>query len=969
MKKKTVWLIASICLLAIAIQATAEEKWQIKLKKDFAKVLREKKNPTKKHREFIQKSKEKGHLEYLLTLYEAEKPNRRNDAPFYYAIGYTYALHAANSAENLNIAVTYFQSAIEMDPVLFWPHFTLGAIYQQRNQNELALAEFRTCIEINPNHYPVYYQIGKIQLNQQDYAEALRSFETANNLNRKWEYPRYGIGLVHFAKGELNLARETFERLIQQKKKFAPPYFKLGQVFAMEGFFDSALEAYAKGAKYHLYTVQDVYELAVIFDEGGNSEGATQLYQRTLELEDSRGDSAVNWKAKAHFALAEKRYAEGNTSTAIQHYQKAIAGMPNFRNLLFEPLTGYFDGAMPADEARVTLEKAMNVLPDEPRSYFYAGILEANEGNVELAISHYQKTVEIVEAEPSYLQMKLLGTSRPEETALNFNLAYFRLGELYHQNGDIEAASTYFKRAIAINPELADMFIEQGRTAFDDENYQNAIEPLNTHLLLFPDDIDALYLLAQSYQAAGDTERALLFYQRTLALNPTRPDVFFKMVYIYRKQGEHQHAVDALLKIVEIEPENANAHYLSAQSYLELKQPDEALAAFMKTVELTPEHVDAQYQAGLLFEQNGDIDNTIIQYENTIALDANNAEPFFRLGAIYQKRNDEDNIIRVYQPALVLEPNHPNLHYLLAGILEKRDEREAAIHHYGLANHYFPDDFTWHYTYARLLDRHAETLGDDYHTHAEMAIAEYTATIGLNSAYVDAYFNRGQLVLRYKRIGKKLYRYSQILEDFKQVTELQPRNAQAHYYVGTINLEMDNHRQAATAFQKVLSLTPKYRGVNLHLGEIAEWEQAWKKAIQHYQAEVALVKPGENDEIVVKTYQNLGELYYAYGLDYNAAKENLEKALALDDTHVPTLINYANTLYSMDLLGAAAEQFRRVLQLAPEDLTANYNLALVYGYTEKTEQARAQWKRFLALNPPQQWKIEAEEHLRQLGLE
>ena len=72
-----------------------------------------------------------------------------------------------------------------------------------------------------------------------------------------------------------------------------------------------------------------------------------------------------------------------------------------------------------------------------------------------------------------------------------------------------------------------------------------------------------------------------------------------------------------------------------------------------------------------------------------------------------------------------------------------------------------------------------------------------------------------------------------------------------------------------------------------------------------------------------------------------------------------------NNLFSMDLLGAAAEQFERVIQLEPGNLTANYNLALMYEYTEKNEQARAQWKRFLELDPPEQWKIEAEKHLRQ----
>ena len=954
MKKITVLLIACLLCNTILMLGFTEEKWQSNLKKDFAKVLKQKKKPAEKHRQFIAKWQKTGHLNAVLMLYEAEKENTQTiNAAFYYGLGYAHAMHASETGEKLDTAVTYFHQALEIDPGLFWAHFNLGGIYQQRDESALALAEFETCVRLNPNYYPVYYRMGEIHLKQQNYAEARHAFETAQKLNRKWEYPRYGIGLVHFAQGELNLARETFENLTQQKKKFAPAYFKLGQVLATEGFFDAALEEYAKGAKYEPYSGEVLYELAVIFAEKGNTNGAIQLYQRTLALESGN--------AEAHFALGDILYAQGDTTTALQHYQQAIAIMPSLKDTFYEPLGPYFAELMTVEEAKSILEKAMLVLPEDARSSFYAGTLEVDAGNIQAAIAHYQKTIEIITADPSYLEMALpLG---------HFNDVYFKLGELYHQQGDVEVAVGYFERALELNPALADMFITQGQNAFDAGNYQDAIEPLNTHLLLFPEDIAAAYLLGQSYEARGDMDNALLFYERVLALDAKRPDVLFKIVHIYREQQAHPQAVDALQKIIAIEPDTAEAHYLLALSHLALNEREAALSAFLETVRLTPDNVSAQFQAGILFEQKGDIDNAIVHYEKTIALDETNAEPFFRLGAIYRERNDEDNIIRVYQPALALEPAHPKLHHLLAVIFEKRDERESAIRYYGLANQYDPGHFDWHYSYARLLDRHAETLGDDYHTHAEMAVKEYTATITLNSAYADAYFYRGLLTLRYKQIGKTLYRYSQILEDFKQVAELQPRNAEADYHIGAIYVEIDRHRLAKAVFQKMRAYAPKYRGVHLHLGQIAEWEQDWKQAIKHYETEVGLIdtESEDGDEIAIKTYQRLGDLYYAHALDYNAAKETLEKALALDDSHVPTLLNYANNLFSMDLLGAATEQFERVLQLEPGNLTANYNLALMYEYREKREQAITQWKRFLELNPPEQWKIEAERHLRELG--
>ena len=386
---------------------------------------------------------------------------------------------------------------------------------------------------------------------------------------------------------------------------------------------------------------------------------------------------------------------------------------------------------------------------------------------------------------------------------------------------------------------------------------------------------------------------------------------------------------------------------------------DDALAAFMETARLAPEHVDVHYQAGLLYEQKGDIDNAVNQYERTIELDQSNVDPFLRLGAIYLKRGDKENVIRTYEPALVMEPNHPQARYDLAVIFEEREENEKAIKHFELANQSNATRYDWHFRYARLLDRHVATL-EDYNQYAAMAVEEYTRAAALNPDYADTYFYRGLITRRYKQIGNTLYRYSQIAEDFKQVIELQPRNANAHYYLGLTYADLDRRRKAKEIFQKTLRVKSQYRGANLQIGLIAEWEQKYKEAIGHYEAEVAI------DPKSAKSYQHLADLYNTHVMDFGRAKVAFQKALELEPNHLPTLLNYGNTLYNLDKLGAATEQFELALQLEPGDLTANYNLALIYEQTEKKQQAIDRWTRFLKLNPPAEWRWEAEQHLQQL---
>ena len=955
MKKITTLFIISILSIANVIPSVSQEEWEQDMKKEFAKVLSAKNDRVNRHRDFIADWREKEHLTELTQLYELEKVNRTDDAAFIYALGYAYALtEEKDNREAIENAATNFKTAITLDPSMFWAHYSLGALYQRQQKYEEALTKFQTSLSLNPKYYPAYYYIGEIQIRQGKHDEALNSFEIAQVINPKWVYPVYGRGLVYLNQGNLNRARETFERAIQNNRKFAPAYVKLGQVLAMEGFFDDALMEYQKSAEYQPYTATDIFDLADIFAEADNTDGAIQLYHRTLEIDPNYGP--------AHLAVADELYVQGDTDTAVVHYKKAIDFDPTLKDSFFDALRPHFIGKIGVAEARLIMEKAMAVLPDDPRSHFFMGKIEADSGNPEKAIEHYNRTLEIVEVDPGYLEMEL-----PDG---HFNDTYLKLGDLYRKQNDLTNAAKNYRRALELNPTLVNRFKNEGVHAFEVGNYENAIVPLSIHLILYPEDIDATYLLGQSYDAKDDKDNALIYYEKTFQLDTNHTEALYKMADIYQEKDSHQLVIETLKRVIAVNANDAQAHYKSALAYLALNQSDAALSSLIETVRIEPDNVAAQYQIGLLYQNREDINKAIVYFEKTIELNPDDPEPFFRLGGIYEKRQDEDNMIRVYQPALLIDSNQPDIHHKLASIFEKRFKKgheenraenlQQALHHYGLANEHDPEHFEWHYNYGLLLDEKAASL-EDYHKHAGMAVKEYTDTIALKPDFVDAYFRRAMLTNRYKRIGEELYLSAQIIEDFKQVVMLKPDYVDAYFQMGTLQVWTDNFELAEENFQKVLQFNPKYKGVHTELGKLAEREKDWKRAIQLYEKEI------EIDDKATTAYQRLGDLYYNSEMQLNKAKAILEKALALNDKHVHTIIVYANVLYSMDRLGAASEQFERVLQLESSNLTANFNLALMYEYTERYELAKTQWKTFLKLDPPEQWKLEAEKHLKKLA--
>jgi len=157
-----------------------------------------------------------------------------------------------------------------------------------------------------------------------------------------------------------------------------------------------------------------------------------------------------------------------------------------------------------------------------------------------------------------------------------------------------------------------------------------------------------------------------------------------------------------------------------------------------------------------------------------------------------------------------------------------------------------------------------------------------------------------------------------------------------------------------------LELNPKFKGANLQLGLIAEWQKKLDEAISYYEKEIQL------DDNAAEAHQHLAALYLTHKLDFSKAEKEFKKALSQDPNHVPTLIHYGNLLYNQEKYNAAAEQFEIAVHVKPEDPTANYYLALMYESAGQKNLAIAQWKKFLQLNPPEQWAEKARERLSKL---
>ena len=97
--------------------------------------------------------------------------------------------------------------------------------------------------------------------------------------------------------------------------------------------------------------------------------------------------------------------------------------------------------------------------------------------------------------------------------------------EAISQAVNIETSSEAFKSLYnslltIVAPQLADRYYNDGYAAFRNAEYNTAIELLEKAVYYNENNSDAIYNLANAYQAAGENDKAVDAYNRVIELFP-----------------------------------------------------------------------------------------------------------------------------------------------------------------------------------------------------------------------------------------------------------------------------------------------------------------------------------------------------------------------------------------------------------------------------------------------------------------
>jgi Flp pilus assembly protein TadD len=173
--------------------------------------------------------------------------------------------------------------------------------------------------------------------------------------------------------------------------------------------------------------------------------------------------------------------------------------------------------------------------PQEARKEFAAGVKADERGQVDEAIRHYQKAIQV---------------------APDFYPARNNLGAKYLSKGEFAAAEKEFIEVIKLNQNDAQAYFNLGNVCYLTKRYEEAARALREGLKKNPQSALGYFLLGAVSTRTGDLAAAERHLQTAAELDPAMPGVRVELANLYLQSGRKEDAVRELKSFVQLFPKD-----------------------------------------------------------------------------------------------------------------------------------------------------------------------------------------------------------------------------------------------------------------------------------------------------------------------------------------------------------------------------------------------------------------------------
>ncbi len=267
----------------------------------------------------------------------------------------------------------------------------------------------------------------------------------------------------------------------------------------------------------------------------------------------------------------------------------------------------------------------------------------------------------------------------------------FLLGTLNLQLRNLDSATMFLTKTIALNPDHVKAYNNLGTVFQEQHKLNEAIASFNRAIALKPDYADALYNLGNALKEQGKLDKAEESYRKAILARPEYVDAHYNLGNTLKEQHKLYKAAESYKQTISFKPDYATAHCNLGSVLQELGKIDEAIASYKLATTLKPDYAMAHCNLASALQELGKIDEAIAIYKKVISFKPDYVMAYDNLGSALQESGRLDEATACYRKAITLNPDYANAHCNLGSALQEFSKIDEAINSYDRAISLNPD--------------------------------------------------------------------------------------------------------------------------------------------------------------------------------------------------------------------------------------------------------------------------------------
>ena len=230
--------------------------------------------------------------------------------------------------------------------------------------------------------------------------------------------------------------------------------------------------------------------------------------------------------------------------------------------------------------------------------------------------------------------------------------------------------------------------------------WKNSYVLWNDVLAKYPNQPLPYNNLGTLYYEQGDNDRALEFFDKSIALKSDYADAYHNRGLIDMKKGMLDQALEDFTLAIKYKPKNYSSYNARGVVYYQMQDLTRAAADFNESIKLRPDEYEAYNNMGNVYYARARMTEAIAAYRRSLDINPGYAEANYNLGSAYYLQGEYRPAIDYLSAGIKVDPRYVQCYYNRGSAYYAIEQYPAALRDYNRVLKLDPDNAGAYYNLA-----------------------------------------------------------------------------------------------------------------------------------------------------------------------------------------------------------------------------------------------------------------------------